>query len=390
MTDRACWPPFAWLTSVVLFVLSWLAPCSLATASPVPYVELSLAEELSSETALRLGSAIGGQLADVAQIARAPSATQQPLCRVRIDPRPGELLLSFSRLAGDVGSTRAIRSASEELEASEVASVVRAYVVALLEPGSATEAARLEEDLPAGEPAEVAQQAQAVSDAPPAGDDAPPPATPQEIPVPERVAARPAVEMPALAPWGTHAQRHARPRQPALLWLTALYSGTNYAAELPWQHGTRLEVALRLLSWLHAGLGYGWHPPAPVEHSLATVQLRDHALYALGGAQYVGAGWAVGGDIAVGITRTGRETTRAEAGWQPARDTVFWGSASSLRLRGRLRVPRVARLWLELAPALELATHQHEYRFAPGAWAVVLTPNSVRARLDVGLSFELL
>ena len=450
-------------TSTVVVWLAILGHVALSrpqqvTAAPSERVVLQLAASVSSDASRRLASAISGQLVDLAHVERAsPRPTAEPqsaLCAVHIEQSTKGLTLRFVDESGRaLAPARVLAASPRELAASEVATIVRAFVVALLErrnsggapvlaaadPGP--EAAPQAVGRASGpEPSLLGALAGSQSPAPPAASStpapsasaaqptkvAPPPAAPPDRkpaagppsakpgPTPSELAAAaaapPATSRPAQAGEppavdnGAPTPRTAEPtpavpvqqtaprtaRAPAQLWLTTFYTGTIYAPELSWLDGFRVEGAWRFHAWLYAGVGYGFHAPAHVggaPDALATVRIHDHNLSGWAGVGRTGEliGWGI--EVAVGLTDTLRHTESAAGQLAPTDDSASWSAMGALRLRGRMRVPGLPRLLLELAPAVELA-REPPLAVDDGEEIPILSPHTVRGRLDVGASVE--
>ena len=353
----------------VLFLLSLSMPVRRALAER-ERVALELAPSVGDDGSERLSSAIAGQLSDLVSVERAaPDGAGSFLCRVRIDRTAQGLTVRFSGLSGGaLPDTRVLGYASPELAATEVASVVRALVVALLERQERAAASSASPPQPAA------------------------PAPPIDAPEPPASEPRVASETPPEPVTALAAPRPTPGRalpSSGRVWLTALYSGNSYAPELPWQSGTRLEGALRVRSWLHAGLGYALHPAVAVPGALARLRVLDHGPSALAGVARAGPRLILAAELVVGLTKTYRQTTRVAGALSSTPDSQRWSTQLALRLRARVRAPFWTPLWLELAPALELSnTGASAVRF--NTEQPVLSPRSLRFRLDVGASFDVL
>jgi hypothetical protein len=278
--------------------------CAAVAQAAERRVSVVLAPGLEPELAAQLRLTIAGQLADLVRVEWTPSDAP---CHARV-VRDGDGLRVVLSSAHEY-SERRLSAEDAELAAGEVASVVRAYVIAF--------------------------QARA-----PAAASAP-------------------------VQWSG----------------SALYTGSAYARELAWQSGFRVEGALSY-RWLRAGVGYGFHPPAEVEHGLASIRVRDHGLYACLGAERRGTRLGGGVELLAGALGTRRSTSASlltETG-----DSRYWNPSLGLRLRGRVRL--LGGLWFELLPTLDLTLGRPNAEILGAADARVLSPRSLQARLDVGLT----
>ncbi|HEY6878186.1 MAG TPA: hypothetical protein VI299_09205 [Polyangiales bacterium] len=310
-----------------------LCVASLAVAQE--RVGLRLEPDVPASLQAKLESAIRGQLVDVGVLVDADVT-----CRVVIARVGDELTLRFQDAAArQVGDVRTLSLAAEELAATEAATMVRAFVLTRERDVATT----LVE---------------------------PEPASPMRFfalpPVQE-------VQVPSV-------------RSRSLGRVSAFYTGNTYASQLRWQRGLRAELALYLRGWLQVGAGYTFHPAVELDLSGARVRLRDHNLSLLAGFGREGARVGIAGDLIVGATDTVRETVQTSGGLVATGESQRWSANTTLRVRVRLRV--VSRMWLEFAPALELAFAQRDLATRIGEEATVLSPRAARLRFDVGASFE--
>ncbi|HEX5658908.1 MAG TPA: hypothetical protein VFX59_17055 [Polyangiales bacterium] len=324
--------------------------CTCALAAAQAKVALEIEPNVPASLAQRLESAIAGQLADL--------AVREGLCAVRVTQIDVGLKLELFDRERRARGVRSLSVRSEELAASEAGSVVRAFVLALRDEELAPEVhADPVLELPVTS-AEEPAVATAVTPAPAPVVAVAPPSSP------------------------------SKPVEPTRLWLTALYTGEAYAPQLAWQSGVRAELAMRVGLGVHAGVGYAYHPPATVSHPLASIRVRDHGPSALLGMLRGAGPFSAGGELAFGLTDTRRQTSRVNGAFSGIDPSSHWSWQLAVRARARMRV--VERLWLDLAPALELAFGQRAATVDSGAQFTVLSPRTARFRLDVGASFELL
>lgn len=363
--------------AVVLVALSFVS-ARITYAQPMPQVSLQFADALSAETTSRIVSSIRGQLSGLADASQRPlDALPAVLCQVQVTPRAGGLALTFVDTQGRaLAGPRVVMASADELAASEAATIVRALVVALLDRPRTDDASAL--DVAPPEPAKT-ESTPATAPTPPRDV--------QPTPVPAVVgSAEPAAQ--TNTPPVEQAASQALPADATHLWLSALYSGRRYAPELLWWSGVRLEVALALPRWFYAGLSYGLSPAVTIPNDRASVRIVEHNLSVFIGVGRMGArfGWA--GDVLFGLTRTLRETTLVADELEPTTDSARSRPLLAFRLRGRLRVPRVDRLVLELAPGLEIAA-KSGFSIDDGQLTQVFSPYVVRARVDLGASLAL-
>src|SRR5262245_5198801 len=138
MLDRARWYARPRAAAHALLALGLLALTNVAQARGPVFVQLPA--DLPAAAAAQLLSALEAQLGDLAAITTQPGAADA-LCAVEITQAQDGLLIEF---AGAPGSAPRLVAGAGELAASQVASIVRAFVVARLEgaeaPGDALEA----------------------------------------------------------------------------------------------------------------------------------------------------------------------------------------------------------------------------------------------------------
>jgi hypothetical protein len=429
----------------------WLAQLGAAFAQEAPrQLYVRLAANLPAVTAQRLLSALEAQLADLASIELSEPSAEHALGIVSIAHATNTLSIQFADAqAQSIGAPRVVSGVQGERSASEVASIVRAFVIARLEqpgtraePALAATAAPQEGAAPSIVPVETAatpgpagaataerqpqsaaaarQSAQVAADpaqrksqtalTAPQNPGGPPQRQPQtraqrrkpsqaattllaKPPAPEdedggtastaaaAAAARPDADRPAPAASATESWR---------LRLSALYTGATYAPELPWHDGVRVDASARLRRWFYLGVSYGYQLPADARGQAAHVRLAAHTSYAFFG---LGRSWRSFGaalDLGLGATRTLRSTTWWAEALNGTPEEGHWSLLAALRLHGRVRFAALPRLALDVAPALELSPGARAAvaQLDDGGESVVLSPGLVRARLDVGASFD--
>lgn len=372
-------------------------------------VSLQLAASVPEETGRRLVSAITGQLADLASVDQAPPNAGDPaLCAVSIGPYADGLTLAFSDAEGRaLGPRRTLSGADSERVASEAATIVRAFVVARIEGRASPSVARNEPAARTGAAAQVdapdggqveqssiprqlddlrsTDRTEATATEREPNDEKPAPSGAQPAPPKE-----PNKATAVVAPAADDVTAVPKSQASALgrLRFSALYTGSTYAPQLPWQSGLRAELALRLSNWLYGGLSYGFHPPVEVVGTLASVRIHDHNLSALASVGRMGSRFGLAGELVVGATDTLRTTTRTVSLLTSVRDAAYWSATVALRLRGRLRVPGLERFVLELSPVLEWVQRVRVSIAAGERDERILAPRNLRARLDVGLAVD--
>jgi hypothetical protein len=327
-----------WVAALAFCAL--LSAHAAAARAPEPWVELRFATGMSEGRAAGIRSAVEAQLIDLAQTEPSePSARSSPACIVSIDEAEQGLVLRFSDAAGQpLAPPRSIASDSDELAATETASIVRAFLIAQSE---------------------------------------------SERTAPAKVAPHDSPELPAASVEATASEAWRG-------WLSAAYSGCNYAPELRWQNGLAFELAFALGAWLHAGVRYGFYPAAEIGNELAVVTLTRHDAGALLG---IGARWgAFAGAVELGggVSDTLRSTEVRTRRLVALDDSALLSGSAWLRLRGRFHVPGIARLAVDVAPAVELVSGAHPLVIREESEARLLTPNLVRLRCDLGIALDVL
>jgi hypothetical protein len=389
-----------------VLTLSLVFPsASLALAGPV-YVRMPAG--MPAPVAQRLLSALEVQLGDLAPIDLSEPSPERALCVVLVTEVEGGLSIQLANArAQPVSAPRFVPGAADELSASQVASIVRAFVVARLDGEQAIvlAAAQRESDRAKGHAAEQhdaperapqahgteraaqvakrepesAQAAASLLAPPPAPDAA---AGAQSLPLPEssggrRPGAIDRMVSESADAWG--------------LRLAVLYSGVSYAPELPWQNGLRVEASARLQRWLYLGAGYGYQLPGEVTQQGVQVRIHAHSVNAFLGLGRSWRSFGTGVDLGLGAVQTSRATTQVV---DPALDDTpgfsYWSAVGTLRLHGRLRFPALPRFALDLAPALEFVgdTREAVVDAEANRESSVLSPRSLRARVDVGAAFD--
>ncbi|HKP60887.1 MAG TPA: hypothetical protein VJV78_29360 [Polyangiales bacterium] len=330
-----------------LVALAFMLLCASNAASArelLVQLKLSIAPSVPEQQARRLRSAFAAQLIDVAWVqADADPGEPAPTYVVLIERTDQGLLLRFADAAGTTLATpRVVESTSDELSASEAASIARAFLVAQAEQAPVTPAQ--------AEPASA-------------------PPTPALSP-----AADGDTGTRALASWSG--------------WLSVLYSGTTYAPELAWHSGVTGEAAFKLGVW-YVGASYSFYPTVEITGEPATVHLTQHDFGAFIGVGH--AGDALGGsvELGVGLSDTLRATTSAEPELDQLDDSALLSGRALLRVRGRVRI--LPGLALDLAPGLEVVVGAHPLVVDEGAQKTdLLRPNLVRVRCDIGVSVDFL
>ncbi len=301
----------------------------------------------------RIEAAIATETADLASQGPLPGGVQ-------VTHGAAGIVVTLADEQGRIRSQRALGDGgSEELLASEVASIVRAFLVALLdERGAQTKPP----ERASSQPPVLAQNT----------------STPHEQPPTILERSRAAIqqgEVPRLDPGPARAARWA---------FNAFYAGSTYAPQVRWRSGGHLEASARVWNLLWVGLAYSIAPQTTVSSRFATLRERTQGLGLSVGAQYDRAQLGWGGDVVLGAVRTARQVTNVSDGFAAARSSAHWSGQVGLRVHVRFRVWRW--LWLEAAPGLALPLGLRSAAVDLGALAPVLTPSSVRAQLDVGLA----
>jgi hypothetical protein len=342
---------YALITSLLL-----AAPHAARALEPTPRVEVQVAPDMLKLRADRIVSAVAGQLIDVADVdAGDAAAPAQPTCVVRIEEGEQGLVLEFADANGvALSEPRIVSRMPDELAASEAATIVRAFVIARI-ASAATPPAVASEAPPAvaseAAPLVVAQRDRGVDHGPTASNTG---------------------------------SGHSRSDWRA--GFTLLYTGATYAPELSWQNGVRLEGWAQLTSWLHGGFGYVYHPVVEIPNQLATVQVASHDFDAFAGVGHWTTTFGAGAELGLGLTDTERSTSKVRSSLMGAADSSLLSGVAFLRLRGRVRFPEWPRLALDVAPALEVVTGTHALVIQDRGEVALLSPNRVRARVDVGVS----
>jgi hypothetical protein len=399
MLDRAAWyarpraferaGPVRPARVLAAALLLWvLLSGALYAQAPAPAVFVRLPAGLPAPAAYQLVSALKAQLADLA-VVETSAGSVPPLLAVAIARVEDGLEIQFTDAAGGpLLAARPVAGELGELAASQVASIVRAFVVARLESAQVAAASSQGETgepdaaAPEGEPTPATAAPRVASGAPIVH--------PVELltrPPPPGTAAP--IDRPALEARGSaREQSRAAPARWRLR-LAVGYTGASYAPQLPWQSGVRVDVNAALSAWTYVGLSYGYLVPADVNGGEVTIRVSAHAL---GGFFGVGRTWrifGVGADAVFGVTETVRRTLLTSQTLERTGDSARWTFLAALRLHGRVRFPGAPRLSLDLAPALEFASSSGDF-VVDGTKSVVLSPRQVRARVDLGASFDIM
>jgi hypothetical protein len=411
-----------WCFGVALVLVAY--PANAREGEPRLVVRFS--PQISSADAARLASAIRGQLRDTATvdvtavspkpIPRQPEGrevmtessrgadTVAATCIVDVDRGEAGIVLRFADGAGRRAGLPRVVARGGEIGASEAATIVRAFVVA-----AATHATK-EKDAdmtpPAANAAPVTDTKGASS-----GEElrspaptttkgvessaAPEPSATAEPATNDRAAA-PGTQAPAPAPPSQDRGNDARERPSAAKgadagWrvrVAALYTGTAYASELPWQSGARAEGAFAFLPGFYGGVTYAFHPPREIGSNAVSVNVSRHSGALFVGLEDAGRTFVLGADAAVGLDDTVRGLARTSAAFSPTGDAVNVGTTFALRLHGRWRVPEGRGLGLDVAPTVELAPSERRMVVENQGASALLAPAVVRFRLDVGATFD--
>ncbi len=354
-----------WASSIAL---AWLATAAVARADGAPTLAVRVAPTVPTADAARFVSAIRAQLGSDAVVVEDRAGASLV---VDVDRTPGGFVVRFGDAGGRAtGEPRRV-AGSGEIGASEIATIVRAFVVARRETTSAPTSSATDAD--AARPS--ASEAPA-PDAPAAmGAAGPAPAPTAGGAVPRTTEPRDAPATARVRPWRVR--------------IGAFYTGTSYAGPLPWQSGARIEAAVAVGPGFYGGLGYAFLPPSEIARDGASVRLVRHVGTAFVGVESRGPTWCLGADLGGGLTDTVRTTTTTSAAFAATPDSASFAPIFALRVHGRYRVPQSHGLALDLAPAFELAPGDRDLVVATGGGATVLvSPSAARARLDVGVTFD--
>jgi hypothetical protein len=374
------------LAAALLLLL--LLSGALQAQAPAPAVLVHLPAGLPAPAAYQLLSALKAQLADLV-VVETSAGSVPPLLAVAIARVEDGLEIQFTDAAGaPVLAPRPVAGELGELVASQVASIVRAFVVARLEstPSGAASSQGVTPEPEAPGPESESTPAAA---APPAASGAPAVRQAQLLTPPPAPGTAAPIDRPVAAARGSAPE--PSPATPARwrLRLAAAYTGTSYAPQLPWQSGLRVDASSALSAWTYVGLSYGYFVPVDVNGREVTIRVSAHALAGFFG---VGRTWRIFGvaaDAVFGVAETVRSTKHAVQGLEETRDSARWTFQAALRLHGRVRVPGLPRLSLDLAPALEFASSSGDF-VVDGTKSTILSPRQVRARVDLGASVDIL
>jgi hypothetical protein len=389
---------------LLMVVLAFLNTAEALAGAGQVYVRLPA--DMAAPSARRLVSALQAQLADLAPIDLSEPSAERALCVVLITEVDAGLSIQLANARAEpLSAPRLVPGDADELSASQVASIVRAFVVARLDRDqvSVPAVARTER----AKTGHTAEQSDAQERAPQADDAQGAPREAQREPKPSQAATALLASPPAPdAAADAHSQlasESAGARRPVAIdrlrtdhadvWrlrLAALYSGVGYAPELPWQNGLRLETSARLQRWLYLGTGYGYQLPGDINGEGVQVRIQAHSVNAFLGLERHWRNFGAGLDAGLGALKTWRATTQVVEGLEDTDDFAYWSALGTLRLHGRLRFPALPRFALDLAPALELVggTRRALVDTGTSEETFVLSPRSVRARVDVGAAFD--
>jgi hypothetical protein len=320
----------------------------------------------------RLLSSVRAQLVDVAavEVGSAP-AGEEALCVVIVDVEAAGLRLRFEDgTGGALGQPRTIPPNSAEVMATEVATIVRSLVLALGERGRVPESR--------SETAGGAPTASGSSGAPSAP---PTPASSSTPPPPESTLRRAPEYLEGNAPESPPPTFRGRFR--------GLYTGTIYAAELPWQNGMRLEAMYVAPRWFVVGVGYAFNPPVEVAGPDAVVHVARQAGSAFVGLEQRLALVSYGIDAALVVADTLRSTTSAAAPFEASAASSRLGVGGAMRVFGLVRIPGFERLHADLLLGVEaFPTREAFVTQGANGEASVLSPYAFRPEVGAGMGFD--
>ncbi len=359
-------------------------------------VVVRFAPHISGSETARFASAIRGQLRDTATVDVRESEAFVPMatCIVDIDRTEAGFVLHLADGGGRAVGAPRIVARGGEVGASEVATIVRAFVVVA---GAARETAK-ENDAKPGPP---------LASAPAAGESrenrSSTPATMSAVSGESEAAAvgdqangsesPPKATAPPRPERGNAAHEGSpdgeRARAPWRARLAALYTGTAFAPELPWQSGGRVEGAYAFLPGLYAGVTYAFYPARQIGSEAVSLSVTRHSAALFAGLEGSWRTFVVGADAAIGLDDTVRGGAQTSAAFTPAIiAAVNVGPTLALRLHGRWPLLGGPGLGLDVAPTVELATSERRMVVEGERTSAILTPTLVRFRLDVGVTFD--
>jgi hypothetical protein len=395
----------AWVAGVLVGLL--LVDTTSAHAAPdTTHVLVRFAGGVPSAEGIRLTSAIRGQLSDTATVDIAGAgAGGAPLCVIEIDQTAAGLVVRFADRDGrPAGAARTV-ARTGELGASEVATIVRAFVLAAAtsaaKPAGATGGGGAMNAASTAAPTD-AESAKNVAAEPEAENVEPGPIA---IAAPVGQGARPAEtgvanggDARAVGGADRAAGGGADDEMPSRARVGAFYTAATYASQLPWQSGARVEAAYSFWQGIYGGVGYAFHPSRDVTGpDGVVVGVSRHAASLFAGIER-GKRFVLGADAGVGLDQTVRGAARTPAGFVPTGESSNVGPTFALRLHARWRAPGGGGLGLDIAPAFEVAPLERAMVVQgplalanssrdPGA-SVLLAPTTARLRLDIGGTFD--
>lgn len=410
---------------LLVLALVLLAERAQAQAS-TPTLLVQLDSALSQARQQQLLGAVAAQLLGLARVELADGSTRSPqLGLVSVMLSGPHLTLRFAPADPRLDAApRIVPGPLDEASASEIASIVHAYVATARESAERVPATPRSPALPADggtlelvsaegvdagahspDAAVSAARPSARANTPSSNDapattatSAPGPTSearasspPKATSVSDRKRAR-RLQILTAAPRESDQRDAPLATQHARLRLLGAYSGSSPAPELPWRHGLRVEGSLTLSRVMYVGAGYVL--AAPVELDGATASAR---IVGQGGVLFAGMlrsyrTLALAADLGFQATHVRRQTLAALPELGKTRDSRAWEPGVSLRLHLLLRVAGAERLTLDLAPAVELALSRRPLVVEDVDQDVrpLLSPRLVRPRLDLGASFDVL
>lgn len=389
---RACVLTVARLRAVALAVSLMVSYAQSANAqSELPRLAVELSPELPLSAQQALRAALSAQASEVLlSVAQDGVVAREPV--VKVGRADQGFALGFFDASGQLLGEPRVVQGLDDVSASEVATIVHALAVAWREsaPAASEPSANAEATAPAqpvdsAAPKAANESSAQLSKPVPTGAKKSAQNKPIVVITPAK---KPLAERPV---WSERDEQLPATKSVAAdrLVLSAMYTGSNQAKQLPWHSGARAELTYRFASPFYAGLGYAHLPTTTLSMATATFSYREHALSAfVGGRRRFG--WLeLGSDIALAGTLSQRATGTLSSELQATPDAQSWRPSVTWRVRARLPLGG-SRFAVDIAPAVAINLTRRQMTIHDANESAVLTPYWLQSRVDLGISYSAL
>jgi len=185
---------------------------------------------------------------------------------------------------------------------------------------------------------------------------------------------------PAPKPPARTAHRHSPLR------VAAYYDGNSFSRQVPWQSGARIDAYWVPTENLYVGAGYLYYPTVNVGSDIATIALSRHVGELVAGGEFRFSRFSAGGELGLLVDSTSRATRVTVRGLTATPDSSSLTPGGKAHIHGAWHWLPSSRLVLGAGIDVFPAASAYVAEF-PGAMTL-LSPRTVRPRVDAGVSFD--